>query len=71
MLCSAVLFLDLSKVFENVDHQSLSLLLKKCGIEGTVLSWIKNFLEERRQRIVLPGVGVKSNWYICATRATR
>ena len=29
------------------------------------MSWIKNFLEDRRQRIVLPGAGVKSNWFMC------
>ena len=64
-LCTAVVFLDLTKAFDNVDHQSLLLLLQKCGIGGTVLSWIKNFLEDRRQRIVLPGAGVKSNWFMC------
>ena len=28
-------------------------------------SWIKHFLEDRRQRIVLSGAGVQSNWFIC------
>ena len=42
-LCTAVVFLDLTKAFDNVDHQSLLLLLQKCEIGGTVLSWIKNF----------------------------
>ena len=64
-LCTAVVFLDLTKAFDNVDHQSLLLLLQKCEIGGTVLSWITNFLEDRRQRIVLPGAGVKSNWFRC------
>ena len=64
-LSTAVVFLDLTKAFDNVDHQSLLLLLQKCGIGGTVLSRIKNFLEDRRQRIVLPGAGVKSNWFRC------
>ena len=65
LVCTAVVFLDLTKAFDNVDHESLLLLLQKCGIGGTVLSWIKNFLEDRRQRIVLPGAGVKSNWFRC------
>ena len=56
---------SLTKAFDSADHQSLLLLLQKCGIGGTVLSWIKNFLEDRRQRIVLPGAGGKSNWFRC------
>ena len=64
-LCVGDIFTELSKAFDNVDHQYIQLLLQKCRIGGTVLTWIQHFLEDRRQRIVLLGAGVKSGWLIC------
>ena len=31
---TAIVFIDLSKSFDNVNHQSCILLLQQCGIEG-------------------------------------
>ena len=34
--------------------------LERLGITGNLLRWIKNFLSERKQRVVLNGIS--SNW---------
>ena len=44
-LCTAVVFLDLSKAFDNVDHQSLLLLLQNAELEGQFLAGSKMFLK--------------------------
>ena len=50
-----VLYLDFAKAFDKVPHQRL---LEKCrglGLEGSVLEWIRVWLEGRKQRVVLNG----------------
>ena len=46
-----VLFLDYQKAFDTVPHQRLLLQAESFGIRGKVLSWIKAFLNNRRQRV--------------------
>ena len=53
-LRTAIIFEDLSKAFDNVQHQQLLILPKQYGVGGTVLAWIRNFLCGRSQKIVLP-----------------
>ena len=48
-------FLDLSKAFDKVWHEGLLYKLKSYGIEGPLLSVIKDFLANRYQRVVLNG----------------
>ena len=48
----AIVFIDLSKAFDNVNHQSLILLLQQCGIEGVALTWFYNYLKGRTQKVV-------------------
>ena len=44
-------FLDTSKAFDTVWHDGIK--LKAYGVEGELLSLLKNYLENREQRVVL------------------
>ena len=48
-------FLDISKAFDKVWHESLIFKLKQNGISGKLLNLIKDFLKKRKQRVVLNG----------------
>ena len=50
-LYTAALFLDLSKAFDTLEHDVLLLKLEKYGIRGTVLSWFKSYLCNRKIRV--------------------
>ena len=50
-----IIFLDLSKAFDSVPHERLLLKLQRHGIDGSLLLWIRNFLTNRRQRVVVRG----------------
>ena len=52
-LFTAVVFMDLSKAFDNVHHQTLLIMLQRYQIGGTVLKWLYNYLQGRNQRILL------------------
>ncbi len=46
---TAMVFIDLKKAFDTVDHQILLAKLKKYGIDGHEHSWFKSYLQNRRQ----------------------
>ena len=48
-----IIYLDFAKAFDTVPHERLLLKLKNCGIRGKCLNWIRAFLSDRRQRVVL------------------
>ena len=48
-------FLDISKAFDKVWHDGLLLKLKSYGISDCLLTVIKDFLNNRYQRVVLNG----------------
>jgi hypothetical protein len=48
-----LVFLDFAKAFDKVSHHRLLYKLEAYGIVGNVLSWIKAFLSNRIQRVVL------------------
>ena len=50
-----VVFCDISKAFDRVWHKGLIAKLKHYGISCSLLSWFKNYLICRFQRVVLPG----------------
>ena len=54
-LTTAIVFLDLSKAFDNVQHEQLLLHLQKLNIGGTVLKWFSKYLKGRSQKFVLHG----------------
>ena len=53
-------FLDISKAFDKVWHESLLFKLKRNGIGRTLLELIRNYLNDRYQRVVLNGKS--SSW---------
>ena len=54
-LTTEVIFLDLSKAFDSVPHKRLLTKIHAYGIQGPLLSWLRSFLTNRYQRIVLRG----------------
>ena len=50
-----VLVLDISKAFDKVPHVYLLEKLKMVGIDGNLLSWIRDYLTNRRQRCIVEG----------------
>jgi hypothetical protein len=50
-----VVFCDVSKAFDRVWHKGLLTKLKSIGIHGPLLSWIENYLLDRKQRVVING----------------
>ena len=50
-----IIYLDFRKAFDLVPHNKLELKLKNHGIEGNVLKWIKEWLNDRKQRVVING----------------
>ncbi len=49
------ILLDFSKAFDKVPHERLLTKLHHYGVTGPLLSWIRDFLTGRTQRVVLDG----------------
>jgi len=50
-----IVYLDFAKAFDTVSHQKLIHKLAGYGICGSMLTWIKAFLHNRTQRVMLNG----------------
>ena len=48
-----IIFLDFAKAFDKVCHQSLLVKLKTYGFSVAIIKWIKDFLTDRKQRVVI------------------
>ncbi len=48
-------FIDFSKAFDTVPHERVLLKIDHMGIRGALLKWIRGFLTNRRQRVVITG----------------
>ena len=55
-----IVYLDFSKAFDKVPHARLLYKLEKYGICGPVLEWVREWLSNRKQRVILNGH--KSEW---------
>lgn len=53
-------FLDMSKAFDKVWHRGLLSKLASQGIRGKLLHWIKNYLSDRYQRVIVDNTS--SSW---------
>ena len=51
-----LILLDFSKAFDKVAHEKLLLKLHQYGIRGNTLNWIKAFLDNRKQTVVINGI---------------
>ena len=51
-----VVYLDFSKAFDKVDHNIVLEKIKQLGITGNILDWLKSFLTERYQTVIVNGV---------------
>ncbi|KAK4805807.1 hypothetical protein QYF61_000413 [Mycteria americana] len=56
-----VVYLDFSKAFDTISHSILLEKLAAHGLDGWTLRWVKNWLDDRAQRVV--GNGAKSSWW--------
>ena len=54
------IFCDISQAFDRIWHKSRLFKLNSVGICGFLFSWFTEYLDSRKQRVVLPGVN--SNW---------
>ena len=50
-----VIYLDFQKAFDKVPHERLTLTLKSHGMGNSIINWIEQWLNDRRQRVVLDG----------------
>ena len=48
-------FLDISKAFDKVWHDRLIFKLEQNGISGNLLRLLQNYLDDRKQRVVING----------------
>ena len=55
-------FLDMSKAFDKVWHESLLFKLKHNEISGQILNLLTSYLDKRKQRVLLNGC--ESHWAI-------
>lgn len=53
--CVDLIYLDFAKAFDKVPHLRLLSKVKAHGISGNIGRWIKDWLHERLQRVVLNG----------------
>jgi len=51
-----VIYLDISKAFDTVPHSVLLEKVAAHGLDGCTLRWIKNWLNDQAQRVVVNGV---------------
>ena len=51
----SAIFCYISKAFDRVWHKGLIFNLKAAGVSGFLLNWFCDYLNDRRQRVVLPG----------------
>ena len=54
------IFCDISQAFDRVWHKGLLYKLSSVEISGSLLQWFTDYLNNRKQRVVLPGTA--SSW---------
>ena len=59
-----VLYLDFQKAFDRVDTGVLLSKLKRYGVRGKLLAWIKEFLTNRKQAVLVDGEQSRWEWVL-------
>ena len=54
------IFCDISKAFDRVWHNGLLFKLNSADVSGSLLTWFSDYLNDRKQRFILPGPS--SSW---------
>ena len=54
-LINGVIFLDLKKAFDTMDHVILPEKLSLCGVTSHSLNWFRSYLTERKQQTFIDG----------------
>ena len=54
-LINGILFLDLKKTFDTVDHKTLLKKLQLYGIKGASYAWFKSYIQNRKQICLMNG----------------
>ena len=54
------IYLDFGKAFDTVPHERLFCKLDGLGAQGKILGWIRNFLSDRTQKVIIHGE--ESGW---------
>ena len=52
----SIVYTDIRKAFDSVPHDLLIYKLKQYGISGKTLAWLSNFLQDRKQKVVINGM---------------
>ena len=66
-----LILLDFSKAFDKVAHEKLLLKLHQYDIRGDTLNWIKDFLDNRKQTVVINGINSDEVPVSSGTRRTQ
>lgn len=54
-LLNAVVFIDLKKAFDTIDHEIILLKLKNYGVDPDSLNWFRSYLTNRKQKCKVNG----------------
>ena len=55
-----MVFCDISKAFDRVWHKGLIFKLRQLGIGGPVLQWVKNYLSNRQQSVIVRTISINA-----------
>ncbi len=53
--CIDVIYMDFMKACDTVPHKRLIGKLKSYGLSPKIINWIKSFLSDRKQRVIVKG----------------